>query len=64
MAEFHDKSGGGGNFYAMTTNKNSARFSKAVLNEALSGRVLLRDASKLLGVAPAKLKKYAMELSA
>ncbi|WAT06473.1 XRE family transcriptional regulator [Rouxiella badensis] len=64
MAEFHDKSGGGGNFYAMTTNKNSARFSKAVLNEALSGRVLLRDAGKLLGVAPAKLKKYAMELSA
>ncbi|CAI1880724.1 Domain of uncharacterised function (DUF955) [Serratia fonticola] len=64
MAEFRAKSGGGGNFYAIAQNKNSARFSRAILNEALSGRVLLRDAGRLLGVAPAKLRKYATEIGA
>lgn len=64
MAEFHAKEGGGGNFYAIAQNKNSARFSKAILNETLSGRVLLRDAGRLLGIAPAKLRKYATEIGA
>lgn len=64
VREFSDTEGGGGNFYASAQNKNSARFSKALLNETLSGRVLLRDAGKLLGVSPAKLKKYATEIGA
>ena len=38
--------------------------SKAVMAEAQSGRILLRDAGKLLGVQPAKLKAYGVKLSA
>lgn len=62
--QFNNADGGGGNFYAIAKNKNSALFSKVLLNETLSGRVLLRDAGKLLGVSPAKLKQYAMEIGA
>lgn len=64
VRNFNDSDGGGGNFYASAQNKNSARFSKALLGEALTGRVLLRDASKLLDISPAKLKTYAMEIGA
>ncbi len=39
--------------------KNSERFAKAVTAEALSGRLLLRDAGKLLGVQPAKIRQFA-----
>ncbi|EPC3818995.1 ImmA/IrrE family metallo-endopeptidase [Klebsiella oxytoca] len=62
--QFNNADGGGGNFYAIAKNKNSALFSKVLLNEALSGKVLLRDAGKLLGISPAKLKQYAMEIGA
>jgi len=64
MRQFDEAEGGGGNFYATAQNKNSAKFSKALLDEALSGRVLLRDAGRLLGVSPAKLKKFATEIGA
>ncbi|ELY4607634.1 ImmA/IrrE family metallo-endopeptidase [Cronobacter turicensis] len=64
IRQFNENEGGGGNFYATAQNKNSARFSKALLDEALSGRVLLRDAGKLLGVSPNKLKKFATEIGA
>ncbi|NQY84337.1 MAG: ImmA/IrrE family metallo-endopeptidase [Alcanivorax sp.] len=40
----------------------SQTFSKALLSEALSGRVLLRDAGRLLGMKPSNLAKYAKEL--
>lgn len=56
------KKGGGGNFYRTTSAKNSLRFSRAVLAETLSGRLLLRDAGKLLGVAPAKIHTFAGRL--
>lgn len=62
--QFNNTDGGGGNFYAIAKNKNSALFSKVILNETLSGRVLLRDAGKLLGISPAKLKQYATEIGA
>jgi len=42
--------------------KNSERFAKAVTAEALSGRLLLRDAGKLLGVQPAKIRQFAEQL--
>ena len=64
VRSFNESDGGGGNFYAIAQNKNSAKFSKALLGETLTGRVLLRDASRLLGVSPAKLKTYAMEIGA
>lgn len=64
LRSFNESDGAGGNFYAIAQNKNSAKFSKALLGETLTGRVLLRDASRLLGVSPAKLKTYAMEIGA
>lgn len=64
IRQFNDTDSSGGNFYVMAQNKNSAKFSKALLGEALTGRVLLRDASRLLGIAPAKLKTYAEEVGA
>ena len=55
---------GGGSFYRNAVSKNSERFAKAVTAEALSGRLLLRDAGKLLGVQPAKIRQFAEQLGA
>ncbi len=52
-----------GDYYRNATAKNSARLSRAVLNEALSGRLLLRDAGFILGVQPAKLRTLANKLT-
>jgi Zn-dependent peptidase ImmA (M78 family)/transcriptional regulator with XRE-family HTH domain len=52
----------GGSFYRNTGSKNSSRFAKAVIAEALSGRLLLRDAGKLLGIHPSKLRTFAQQL--
>lgn len=62
LAAFRDKSGGVGNFYRNASVKNSKRFARAVLAETLSGRLLLRDAGRLLGVQPGKLRLLAGEL--
>ena len=56
------KKGGGGDFYKGLKGKVSERFSIAVLGEALSGRVLLRDAGRLLSIKPNKIEHYAKEL--
>ncbi|AJJ63646.1 XRE family transcriptional regulator [Yersinia aldovae] len=64
MAEFNASPGAGGNYYAVVQNKNSVRFSKVLMVETLSGRVLLRDAGRLLGISPDKLKRYATEIGA
>jgi Zn-dependent peptidase ImmA (M78 family) len=56
------ESKGGGSFYRNAVSKNSERFAKAVTAEALSGRLLLRDAGKLLGVQPAKIRQFAEQL--
>lgn len=64
LQEYRDKDGSGGDYYRTAAIRNSTRLSKAVLAEAQSGRILLRDAGKLLGVQPAKLKTYGMKLSA
>jgi Zn-dependent peptidase ImmA (M78 family)/transcriptional regulator with XRE-family HTH domain len=56
---YRDQKGGGGSFYRTAGAKNSKRFSRAVLSETFSGRLLLRDAGKLLGIQPAKIRTYA-----
>lgn len=48
---------GGGNFYATAPVKNGKRFTRAVLNSAMSGDLLLRDAGSLLHMKPATVKK-------
>lgn len=64
LQAYRDKDGSGGDYYRTAAIRNSTRLSKAVLAEAQSGRILLRDVGKLLGVQPAKLKAYGMKLSA
>lgn len=59
---FKNKKEGGGNFYTTATAKNSHLLSRAVVAEAFSGRLLLRDASGLLNIAPNKLKDFARRL--
>lgn len=59
LKAFQDEKGGAGDYYRNTTAKNSPRLSKAVLTEAMSGRMLLREAGRLLGVQPAKLRTLA-----
>jgi len=53
---------GGPDFYKVAPIRNSPTFAKAVLTEALEGRLLLRDAGQLLSVKPAKLKELAKAL--
>ncbi|TFY86903.1 ImmA/IrrE family metallo-endopeptidase [Pseudomonas kairouanensis] len=64
LQAYRDKGGTGGDYYRTAAVRNSTRLSKAVLAQAQSGRILLRDAGKLLGVQPAKLRAYGMKLSA
>lgn len=64
LQAYRDKGGNGGDYYRTAAVRNSTRLSRAVLAEAQSGRILLRDAGKLLGVQPAKLQAYGMKLSA
>ena len=62
--DFNAQEGGGGSFYRNAGAKNSQRFAHAVINEALSGRMLLRDAGRLLGVQPSKIQEFAGRLRA
>jgi Zn-dependent peptidase ImmA (M78 family) len=64
LARFRQAESKGGSFYRNAGSKNSMRFAKAVIAEALSGRLLLRDAGKLLGVQPAKIRQFAEQLGA
>lgn len=64
LAAFRDEGGGGGSFYRNASAKNSARFARAVVAEALSGRMLLREAGALLGVQPTKVRTFADALGA
>lgn len=63
LKAFQDEKGGAGDYYRNTTAKNSPRLSKAVLTEAMSGRMLLREAGRLLGVQPAKLRTLASKIT-
>lgn len=53
----HENSGGGGNFINMVPGRNSQLLTKTIVNHALSGNILLRDAGKLLNVSPQNILK-------
>ncbi|EGR0711324.1 TPA: ImmA/IrrE family metallo-endopeptidase [Vibrio alginolyticus] len=64
LKEFRKKStSGSGDYYQNTKAKNSKMLSRAVIGEALSGRMLLRDAGSILGVSPSNLKTYARKIN-
>ncbi|WP_222846791.1 ImmA/IrrE family metallo-endopeptidase [Chitinolyticbacter meiyuanensis] len=63
LQAYRDKESAGGNYYASAGAKNSLRFSQALLAETFGGNVLLRDAAKLLGLQPSKIKSYANRLT-
>lgn len=51
--------GGGPPFARLINTRYSKNLAMAVASEALSGRMLLRDASHLIGIQPSKLKSFA-----
>ncbi|MGE4535390.1 hypothetical protein [Halomonas sp.] len=51
--------GGGGSFSRVVPGRVSKRLAQAVASEALSGRLLLRDAYQLIGVRPHRLNTFA-----
>lgn len=57
-----DKSGGPVPYFRRQKGKVSESFSRALVSEALSGRVLLRDAGSLLEMKPQRIAEYAKEL--
>lgn len=57
-----EKSQGGPTFYRTQKGQIRETFSKALVSEALSGRVLLRDAGNLLNMKPYRITTYAKEL--
>lgn len=62
LDNFRSAEGGGSSFYRNAGAKNSARFARAVIAEAFSGRLLLREAGRLLGVQPSKIRSFAGQL--
>lgn len=46
------KKGSGGNFYATLPLRNSKRLSKIIVNQAVSRKILLRDAASMLNAKP------------
>lgn len=63
LNDFRNIKGGQGDFNTNAGAKNSKLFSSAVVAEALSGRMLLRDAGNLLGVQPSNIRTYARKLA-
>lgn len=57
-----ERTQGGPTFYRTQRVQISETFSKALVSEALSGRVLLRDAASLLNIKPHKIINYAKVL--
>jgi len=58
-----ERSSGGPNYYLVQKGQISERFSRALVSETLSGRVLLREAAQLLGMKPNNIAKFAKELN-
>ncbi|WP_145602950.1 ImmA/IrrE family metallo-endopeptidase [Yersinia intermedia] len=62
VAKINDKSPGGGGSYPRTQKgRVSETFAKAVVTQALEGRMLLREAQRLTGIRPSKLFEFAQK---
>jgi len=59
--ESQKEKGGGPTYYRLIKMRFSKKLAESVTSEALSGRMLLRDAQHLIGVHPSKLKTFAKE---
>jgi len=59
-----EKKKGGPTYYVTKKSQLSAHFSHAVVAEALSGGMLLRDAGQLLGIKPHNIARFAKEFKA
>ncbi|MEL4428336.1 XRE family transcriptional regulator [Shewanella mangrovisoli] len=57
-----EASGSGPSYFKTKKAQISQLFSKAVVSEALNGKLLLRDAGWMLGMKPASVTKFAQEL--
>lgn len=57
-----EKKKAGGDFYALVRARNSPTFARAVVTEALEGRLLFRDAGEMLSIKPGKIKELAKYL--
>ncbi|EGM79132.1 Putative Zn peptidase [Rheinheimera sp. A13L] len=57
-----EASGSGPGYFKTKKAQISQLFSKAVVSEALNGKLLLRDAGWMLGMKPASVAKFAQEL--
>jgi len=57
-----ERSGSGPNYYSTKKAQISQSFSKAVVSQALSGQIMLREAAQLLGMKPGNIEKFAQEL--
>lgn len=56
-----EKQDGGPTFYKTKKAQLSELFSRAVVSEALNGKLILRDAGWMLGMKPANVAKFAQE---
>lgn len=56
-----EKQDGGPTFYKTKKAQISELFSRAVVSEALNGKLILRDAGWMLGMKPANVAKFAQE---
>lgn len=57
-----EATGSGPSYFKVKKAQISQLFSKAVVSEALNGKLLLRDAGWMLGMKPASVTKFAQEL--
>jgi len=57
-----EKKGPGGDPYRTIPVRNGRRFTEAVIHSAFERRLLLRDAGRLLGVNPSKIRRLAQEI--
>jgi Zn-dependent peptidase ImmA (M78 family)/DNA-binding XRE family transcriptional regulator len=60
--EERERNSSGPSYYRTIKSQISERFSRALVSETLSGRILLRDAGELLGMKPNNITKFAKEL--